>query len=345
MAEPYGIVLYKKLTLNPLSDNSGVFINALRAMVNYALTSPDVHRWVVDADDPGNADHLLLKLSSGARQVLITRVADVPYAGTLSIIYAPNGGITFTGSTLDPLPADTSPERYITANVSDSIDLTKLDGSIYLVEYEDAIAFTLSSTNLLTHWTFGAMAGTLFYPLHNSDDEYVTGATPDSGVGTDFPPTQPRPADRRMGEAVLVGMTRSLGTDSWLTSSTLPVLDVYSGSVLRTSSGGWSGLVVDNIPTPVTSDRIEGLDRFAPYWIRSRNEGFAGLTKHVRTSRLNNKHRSRYVSTTIEPPLLAASQQAWIGYSGPSTGANLAVAEANTNNVMLWRRGTPIIVP
>lgn len=344
MAEPYGIVMYKKLTLNPLTDNSGVFIDAMRAMVSYTLLPPDVHRWEVDATDPGTSDHLLLKLVGGTRQVLVTRIDDAPNAGTLGVVYAPNGGITFTGTVLDPLPSDASPERYITASVSNSIDLTKLDGSIYLVEYEDAIAFTLSSTNILSHWTFGAMAGTLFYPLHNSDDEYVTGATPDSGAGTDFPPTQPRPADRRMGEAVLAGVTRKLGTNSWLTSSTVLPAE-KSGSVLRTSSGDWTSLIIDNIPTAITSDRIEGLDRFAPYWVRPLNDGFAGLTKYVRTSRLFNKHRSRYVSTTIEPPLLTASQQSWIGYSGPVSDVNLAVAEADTNNVMLWRRGTPIIVP
>jgi hypothetical protein len=348
VAEPYGLVFYKKIALAPLTDNSGVFITALRSMVTHVATPPVMHRWELDTDDPNNSDHLLLKHVSSARQVLVTRINVPTETGTLSIIYAPNGGITFTGATLDPLPPDASPERYITANVDGSIDLNALDGSIYYVEYDDAVAFTLSSFPL-THWVFGAMAGTLFYPLHNSDDEYVAGATPDSGAGTDFPPTQPRPADRRMGEAVLVGMTRKLETDSWLTSSAATPIE-KSGSVLRTSLGNWTGLVIDNYPTTFTSEKTDGLDRFAPYWVRPKNEGFLGLTKYIRTSRLDNKHRSRYVSTTMEPngglpPSLVPSQQAWIGYSGPTSGTNLNVAEANINNVILWRRGTPIVVP
>lgn len=373
--EPYGIVTYKRADLTLPDLTARLFLQSIEDCVS-TTAAPD-HRWEVESgltlSGGGPSDHLLLRRKTATAWTISTPTPQFPQVllkyepfaletGSFSVSYAPSGGYV-----LDPLtgiptttPANASPFRKITRQLN-NLTLGNLCGGIYVVEYEDAIAFVLESLVPFDFWSWAAMAGNLYYPLNNSDDEYLAN-TPADYPG-DFSPTQPRTSEYRLGDAVLVGPMRWRKVPTAVTSAlswlncmpkNFGLSDLQSGSVVRIDENTWDGFLIDFQPHPNSSAWVEGLERFSPYFVRSENGGLLGHTKYIRTARLNHRHRTKYVSTTLEPnglipPSLVPSQQAWIGYTGFSDTSE-TVMDADSNNVILWRRSSggikvPIIVP
>jgi hypothetical protein len=402
--EPYGLITYKRLDLSLPDMTSRNYMQAIEDCISSTLAP---HRWIVESSltlgSVASNNLLLKRLKANSwtaslpepqyPQILLTYKEVLGNRGTISVRYAPNGGFTIDPLTGDVIstPVTASPERRLTRR-SDNLNFSRLCGGIYVIEYDDAAAFVFESLVPFDFWSWGIMAGSLYYPFNNSDDEYIADATSDyPGI---FPFTQPRTTEFRLGDAVLVGPTRwrsvptlalgglSTAPESWLNCmpSNFGPLSITAGSVARISDTVWDGLITEFTPATTLSNTIQGrnstdgllreVERFSPYFVRTENSGLLGMSKYVRTSRLIQTHRTKYVSTTLEPgyvlsdgtnsttpqmitvppspPTLVRSQQAWMGYSGFGNTSEL-LAESNTNNVILWRRDiganrVPVIV-
>lgn len=398
--EPYGNVFYTRLDKNRAGFSALHYLWAIEDMIrplnsnnaiNKYRSSPSVTtgfpapRWQVAAgmDLATTTSHLVLTrvmphptavTTNVYPQIALSYVAVPGKLGTISVRLAPEGGFTYnsgTGQIDDPSSGPCSPARYLTLNSdlgSNSIRSGEINGGIYVIQYEDAFSFVLESQNPLTHWAWGMAAGKLFYPLNNSDDEYLMDAAVDYSNPSMFPGTSPnvnvdRTRDRRMGDAVFVGRPSNSHPLGWLKAGGLDIpapTDAQKGSIVRVGANTWHALAIDFTPSVENNAKILslGLDRFVSYFVRSKSGttegGFLGMTKYHRTCRSVYKFRTKLVSTTMEPNTslpadsfgrypLRQSRQAWLVYkSSQSSTLPVELADAiDNNNVILWKRTAP----